>query len=90
MADQQVVLITGTRKGIGRHLAETYAKRGFLVEGCSRGDAGWEGEHYTHANVDVADEKSVTWDEIPGSRCSQDCLEERRRAAAVRHRRGPS
>jgi 3-oxoacyl-[acyl-carrier protein] reductase len=59
MADQQVVLVTGSRKGIGRHLAETYAKRGFFVEGCSRGDAGWEAENYTHANLDVADEKAV-------------------------------
>ena len=53
------MLITGTRKGIGRHLAEAYARRGFLVEGCSRSDAGWEAEHYTHTNVDVADERSV-------------------------------
>jgi 3-oxoacyl-[acyl-carrier protein] reductase len=53
------MIITGTRKGIGRHLAETYAKRGFAVEGCSRGDAGWEAENYTHHNVDVADERQV-------------------------------
>jgi 3-oxoacyl-[acyl-carrier protein] reductase len=53
------MIITGTRKGIGRHLAETYAKRGFVVEGCSRGDAGWEAENYTHHRVDVADEKQV-------------------------------
>jgi len=53
------MIITGTRKGIGRHLAETYAKRGFVVEGCSRGDAGWEAENYTHHNVDVADERQV-------------------------------
>jgi 3-oxoacyl-[acyl-carrier protein] reductase len=53
------MIITGTRKGIGRHLAETYARRGFIVEGCSRGDAGWEAENYTHHNVDVADEKAV-------------------------------
>jgi 3-oxoacyl-[acyl-carrier protein] reductase len=53
------MVITGTRKGIGRHLAETYAKRGFLVEGCSRGDAGWEAENYTHHNVDVSEEKEV-------------------------------
>jgi 3-oxoacyl-[acyl-carrier protein] reductase len=59
LTDKQVVLITGTRKGIGAHLAQTYAKRGFLVEGCSRGDAGWEAEGYTHANVDVADERAV-------------------------------
>ena len=59
MVEQQVMLITGTRKGIGKHLAQTYAKRGFLVEGCSRGDAGWEAQGYTHTNVDVADERSV-------------------------------
>jgi len=57
--DKQVVIVTGSRKGIGRHLAEHYVKRGFIVEGCSRGDAGWEAENYTHHNVDVADEKSV-------------------------------
>ena len=59
MAEERVVLITGSRKGIGKHLAQTYAKRGFKVEGCSRGDAGFEAENYTHANVDVADERAV-------------------------------
>jgi 3-oxoacyl-[acyl-carrier protein] reductase len=59
VAEQQVVLITGTRKGIGRHLAETYAKRGFLVEGCSRGEAAFEAANYAHASVDVSNEKQV-------------------------------
>ena len=53
------MLITGTRKGIGRHLAETYAKRGFLVEGCSRGAASFEAEGYTHTSMDISDEKAV-------------------------------
>ena len=53
------MIITGTRKGIGRYLAETYARRGFIVEGCSRGEAGFEVENYTHHQVDVADEKQV-------------------------------
>jgi 3-oxoacyl-[acyl-carrier protein] reductase len=57
--DRQVMLITGTRKGIGRHLAEYYAGKGYIVEGCSRGAAGWEAEGYTHHQVDVADEKQV-------------------------------
>jgi 3-oxoacyl-[acyl-carrier protein] reductase len=57
--DKPVMVITGTRKGIGRHLAETYLKRGFIVEGCSRGEAGWEAEGYTHHQVDVADERQV-------------------------------
>lgn len=59
MSETQVMLITGTRKGIGRYLAETYARRGYLVEGCSRGEAGWEAENYTHHQVDVADERQV-------------------------------
>ncbi len=53
------MLITGTRKGIGRYLAETYARRGYLVEGCSRGEAGWEAENYSHHQVDVSDEHQV-------------------------------
>jgi 3-oxoacyl-[acyl-carrier protein] reductase len=53
------MLITGTRKGIGRHLAETYARRGYLVEGCSRGAASFEAEGYTHTEMDITDEKAV-------------------------------
>jgi 3-oxoacyl-[acyl-carrier protein] reductase len=53
------MLITGTRKGIGRHLAEYYAAKGYIVEGCSRGDPEWEAANYTHHNVDVADEAGV-------------------------------
>lgn len=59
MTDRQVMLITGTRKGIGRYLAEYYAAKGYIVEGCSRGDAQWEAENYTHHNVDVANEAQV-------------------------------
>lgn len=53
------MVITGTRKGIGRYLAESYARQGYIVEGCSRGAADWEAENYTHHQVDVADEKQV-------------------------------
>jgi 3-oxoacyl-[acyl-carrier protein] reductase len=59
MNDRKVMIVTGTRKGIGRHLAETYARKGYIVEGCSRGEAGWEAENYTHHQVDVADERQV-------------------------------
>lgn len=54
-----VTLITGTRKGIGRFLAEHYLKLGHQVIGCSRADAGWQAENYTHYCVDVAQEKQV-------------------------------
>ncbi len=59
VADRQVMLITGSRKGIGRYLAETYAKRGFIVEGCSRGAAAFEAEGYTHTSLDIVDERAV-------------------------------
>jgi 3-oxoacyl-[acyl-carrier protein] reductase len=53
------MLITGSRKGIGRYLAEYYVKKGYLVEGCSRGDVDLGDPSYRHHQVDVADEKAV-------------------------------
>lgn len=57
--DRQVVLITGARKGIGRFLAERFARNGALVEGCSREPPDWSLEGYTHHQADVADEAQV-------------------------------
>jgi len=56
---QPVTLITGTRKGIGRFLAERYCEQGHAVYGCSRGDAGWEHDNYVHVAADVTDEKQA-------------------------------
>ena len=55
----RVMLITGTRKGIGRHLAERYAAQGWHVVGVSRGKADWKLANYEHHELDVADEKAV-------------------------------
>lgn len=54
-----VTVITGTSRGIGRHLAEHYLDRGHVVIGCSRGDADWDAEGYRHRRIDVADEEGV-------------------------------
>jgi 3-oxoacyl-[acyl-carrier protein] reductase len=59
MSDTEVVLITGTRKGMGRYLAERFVRRGAMVEGCSRTMPEWELENYTHHCLDVADETQV-------------------------------
>ena len=53
------MIITGTRKGIGRYLAEYYTERGYTVAGCSRSPVDFELRNYTHYEVDVADEKGV-------------------------------
>jgi len=55
----RVMVITGTRKGIGRYLAEYYLQKGMTVCGCSRGDSDLVDTRYHHYNVDVAEEKSV-------------------------------
>jgi 3-oxoacyl-[acyl-carrier protein] reductase len=59
VSDREVVLITGTRKGIGRYLAEHFVRKGALVEGCSRAAPDWALENYTHHCLDVADEAQV-------------------------------
>lgn len=55
----RVILITGTRKGIGRYLAEYYLGQGLQVVGCSRTAAGLEHPGYRHFCLDVADESAV-------------------------------
>ena len=57
--DREVMLITGTRKGIGRYLAEYYIDRGYTVVGCSRGESTLESDSYEHFCLDVADESAV-------------------------------
>ena len=57
--DPAVTLITGTRKGIGRGLAEHYVRAGHEVIGCSRADVDWTLERYAHYRVDVTDERAV-------------------------------
>lgn len=52
-------IITGTRKGLGKELAEYYLAKDFRVAGCSRGKSTIEHENYRHFELDVADEKAV-------------------------------
>lgn len=56
MTDREIVLITGTRKGIGRFLAEHFVKKGAVVEGCSRAPIDWTLPNYTHHIADVTNE----------------------------------
>ena len=58
-AEEQVVLITGASRGIGRFLAGYYLRQGWRVAGCSRTLAGLEDSRYRHFVVDVADEEAV-------------------------------
>ena len=59
MSQPEVVLITGTRKGIGKHLVEHFVGKGAIVEGCSRDTPDWSLEGYTHHLADVTDEDAV-------------------------------
>lgn len=55
----RVALVTGSRTGIGRRVAEHLVARGHQVVGCSRSDADWELAGYTHVRADVGDEREV-------------------------------
>ncbi|ACL23735.1 SDR family NAD(P)-dependent oxidoreductase [Chloroflexus aggregans] len=59
MTEQEVVLITGTSRGIGHFLVEHFLQRGALVEGCARSPVDWELPGYTHHQVDVSNEGQV-------------------------------
>ena len=55
----KTIVITGTRKGIGKEMAEHYLAEGWQVAGCSRGEGSIEHAHYQHFSLDVSDEDAV-------------------------------
>ena len=55
----RVIIITGTRKGIGKELSEYYLNNNDIVIGCSRGESTINHENYRHFVLDVSDEKAV-------------------------------
>jgi len=57
--DQRLAIVTGASRGIGRSLAESLLKSGYVVCGCSRSPSDLESPGYTHARVDVIDEAQV-------------------------------
>ena len=59
--EKQIILITGTRKGIGRHLVDHYTSLGHQVIGCSRNETEYSVENYQHFCLDVCDEKKVKY-----------------------------
>ncbi len=59
MTRAPLAVVTGSRKGIGRHLARHLVERGYRVVGCSREPADWGLDGYEHALVDVTDEARV-------------------------------
>lgn len=56
---ERVTLVTGTRKGLGRSIAEHYLERGHFVVGCSREESDLRSDRYRHFLADVADERAV-------------------------------
>ena len=59
MINKPVMLITGTRKGIGKYLAEYYSKNLYQVIGCSRGLIDYKLDNYQHFCLDISEESSV-------------------------------
>jgi len=57
--NQPVSLVTGARKGLGRHFAEHYLARGHKVIGVSRTASDLSHPDYEHVALDVTDEPAV-------------------------------
>jgi 3-oxoacyl-[acyl-carrier protein] reductase len=59
VTERPVALVTGSRTGIGRYVAEQLVAAGYQVVGCSRQPADWDLEGYSHFEADVTDESQV-------------------------------
>lgn len=60
MIQEQVLVVTGARVGLGRHLTEHYLSLGWTVVGCSRQPSDLQSEHYRHFICDVSQAAEVS------------------------------
>ena len=56
---RRIILITGTRKGIGRYLAEYYSAKNDIVIGCSRKASEFKSDNYRHFIADLSDVNQI-------------------------------
>ena len=59
MQNNITILITGTRKGIGKDLAKYYLDNNHHVIGCSRGHSTLKNKNYKHYELDISNEDLV-------------------------------
>lgn len=59
MIKPNVILVTGTSRGIGRYLADYYCEKGFQVIGVSRKVCDIKRSNYDHFIVDIGDDVQV-------------------------------
>jgi 3-oxoacyl-[acyl-carrier protein] reductase len=57
--EQRVGLVTGSRKGLGKFIAQQLVACGYAVFGCSRTSADWTLKGYHHVQADVGNEQQV-------------------------------
>ena len=55
----KIIVITGSRQGIGRYLTEYYLNKGFVLIGCDLQETDLKHQDYEHFCLDVADESAV-------------------------------
>jgi len=55
----KIMLITGSKQGIGRYLTEYYLNKGFVLIGCDLQETDLNHQSYEHFCLDVADESAV-------------------------------
>ncbi|GMO61017.1 MAG: SDR family oxidoreductase [Rickettsiales bacterium] len=82
-----IIVITGTRKGIGRYLAEYYLEKDNIVIGCSRGESDLKHKNYQHFQIDITKENEVNdfVKEIRKNHSSIDVLINNAGAASMNH-----
>ena len=57
--NKNIILITGTSRGIGRSIAKEYINKKFIVIGCSRNASDFNEKNYEHYILDINKEQDV-------------------------------